>query len=410
MALIKPVRAYLYNREKVDPISVISPPYDVINGEKYEELAKIPYNSIHLIKNRTFPPPNTWYDKVAETFERWLEEGVVKSDDEAIFVYRQRAEFNGRIVQRIGFIALLYTHEWKGSKIIPHERTYELPKRDRYALITRTGFQFEPIFCVFEDDGEVKNLLEGFRSNRFFISGKGPDDVEHTVWKVTERGFISEVARIMESKSVMIADGHHRFEVAKRIGEEFGKRDTEHPASYVLTFLSPFKGEYDSVFPIHRGIRKKISIDRIGEYFHLLELPLDESGWNIFFERTRDRRGRFVMYLGGKAFGGYLKEEINSDMDPVVCKLDVAVLHHFFIDELFESEEDMAMNMFYTPYSAEGVRKVDNGELSVFFILPPPDIRAIFKIAEQKKMLPHKSTYFYPKIPSGIVFYKIKGR
>ncbi len=414
MAKVKAFKGYRYNSEKVDAVKALSPPYDVIEKALYLKLInENQYSYARIIKNHSFPPPESWYLTAKEILYQWIKDGIICEDDSlSVYIYKHRARFLDSEIERTGVISLLYNLEYKGKKIIPHERTYEIYKRDRFKLTMTTGFQLEPIFCIFPDeDGRGKKIINSMISKgSLLLKGEGVDGVHHEMWRVNERELISELAKFLEDKDVMIADGHHRFEVSKWVGEHLHKEGEDGPGRYALTFFSPFGGGDDAgVFSIHRGLKDEpfVSMARkvIEENFILQRLKDGEE--KAFFENTSNEKGRFVYFSeDGKIYGCFLKRK-DLDLNNPLTFLDVVLFHRFFMDILIPDEDERGKYIFYTPDPIKGIDMWKDGELKAFFLLPPFYIGHVFESAKASLKLPHKSTFFYPKIPSGIVFYKI---
>lgn len=405
MARIKELKGHRYNPEKVEPVKVLCPPYDVIEPQTFLKIINgNPYSFAHLVRAESLPPPQKWYGEVMERISRWIEEGLlIEESKSSLYVYRHTAEFLGERIERTGVICLLYNQEYRGKKIIPHESTYELFKKDRFILTVTTGFQLEPIFCIFPD-GEGEELINSAVPATLLLKGEGTDGIYHELWRVDDRDFIENFKRLMEDKDVMIADGHHRFEVSRMVAEHFHNNEK---GRYVLTFLVPFGDAPVGVFPIHRGLKKKVEgMERVlKENFVMEEIEKEEA--KDFFESSGNEKGRFVLFLKERVFGCFLKKEKGNEIQPLLLPFDVAVLHHFLIDRIIPDENERGSALYYTPNPEIGLRMLEEGEIESFFLLPRFHVGHVFEAAKASLKLPHKSTYFYPKIPSGMVFYKI---
>lgn len=411
MAKIVEFKGYRYNAEKVNPIDVLCPPYDIIEREMYLKIINgNPLSFANLIRSEFIPPPEGWYEEVKRKILDWIDRGILFEEEKpSIYIYRHRAQFSSRDIERTGIIALLYNRDSGGRRIIPHEKTYEVFKKDRFNLATITGFQLEPIFCIFPDhDEKVKNLIESGISSTPIIEGIGADGIYHLLCRKWDRDFVEDLKSLLSSKDLMIADGHHRFEASRMIGDYLEKMGEKGEVGrFVLSFIVPFSEAPIGVYPIHRGLKSAEGLERIlKENFFCIKIKEEEI--NSFFETNKKENGRFVLFRMDEIYACYLKKKKAEDIHPLLKPLDVAVLHHFLIDRILPEEDERGRLVHYTPYPEKGIEMFKNGEIGAFFLLPDFYVGHVFDAARISLKLPHKSTFFYPKISSGMVFYKIK--
>ena len=409
MAKIEAFKGYRYNPEKVNPNTALCPPYDIIERDMYLKIINgNPYSFAHLIRSETIPPPQGWYEQVKSKISDWIKNGVFLEEEEpSIYIYRHRTKFLGREIERVGIIALLYNRDSDGNRIIPHEKTYDIFKKDRFELTIATGFHLEPIFCIFPDhDEKIKKLIESGTSSTPVIKGEGADGIYHQLWKNHDDDFIENLKRLISNKDLMIADGHHRFEASRMVGDYFEKKG-ENVGRFMLAFIVPFSEAPIGVYPIHRGLKKTEGLERIlRENFVSAKIKEDEV--NSFFEENKKEKGKFLLFKRDEIYACYLKREKIAEIHPLLKNLDVAVLHHFLIDVFLPEEDERGKVLVYTSLPEQGIKMLRNGEIEAFIQLPDFYVGDVFEAARASLKLPHKSTFFYPKISSGMVFCKLK--
>ncbi len=409
MAKIKEFKAYRYNSEKLNPLDVICPPYDIIEREMYLKIINgNPYSFANLIRSEHIPPPHGWYEEIKNKIFFWIEDGIfIEEEKPSIYIYRHKTNFLDKEIERTGIIAVLYNRDWDGKRIIPHEKTYEIFKKDRFHLTITTGFQLEPIFCIFPDQDEsVKKLIESGISSKPLIEGNGSDGITHQLWRNWDTDFIESLKNLLSKKDLMIADGHHRFEASRMVGDYF-KKMGENSGEFVLSFIVPFSEIPIGVYPIHRGLKRKEGLDEV-LMENFVNIKINEKEIESFFENHKKEKGKFILFKKDGIYACYLKSEKLSQIHPLLKNLDVAVLHQFLIDILFPEEDERGKTLTYTPISEKGLEMLRNGEIEAFILLPNFYVGDVFEAARAELKLPHKSTFFYPKVSSGMVFYKLR--
>ncbi len=425
MPEIKPFRATSYDPEKAGRYEdLVAPPYDVISKEVQEDLyKKSDYNVIRLILGKKFPTDNekeNRYTRARECLENWMEKGILKKDqDEGIYVYAQDYEHEGVQLERVGFICLVKIDDSPEQNIMPHERTLSKPKEDRLDLIKQTRANLSPIFSVFDDSSTL--VLEKIKS---IIKDKEPSvDISlkkerDRLWHLTDQALVNDVARKIRDKKVFIADGHHRYEVAKTYRDLMrNDNNYKNEAEYVMMYLTDLsKPENLTVMATHRVIRTDAEWKDLMRKSHL----------NEFFDMTECTGLEELMKelesspKGEHAFGSYaegryifLKPKDNSRLKELVpndktgaCKdLDVSVLHSSVIEKMIE-HGNVTGDITYLREPSKAVDFVDGKTHRVAFFLKPTPVEQMRSVAEAGEMMPQKSTYFHPKLYTGLVFNK----
>ena len=403
MAEIKEFKAIYYNPGRVSLSKVVSPPYDIIDDEKKKYLNSLSeYNVVRLILNDSSLNP---YREAACLFEDWLAKGILVFDDqESLYIYAQRFRYNFQEYIRYGFIGLLKLEE-PGDKVLPHERTYAGPKEDRFKLLKEVRANLSPVFTIFPDsEKDVLNLLVKAVRDIQPLFNFEFDDMENTVWKISSPQVIRKIKTALRDKPILIADGHHRYEVAlwyrnlMRSQEDFPEVE---PFDYCMCYFAPIEQEGLLILPTHRMVKLTAPWEsyraKLEESFNIIEV---KSAQELFKEMSEGEK-RFGFY--NKRF--YLLEFRDKEIlrkEEHLDFLDVNILHKFILGEIINYRGEIS----YIEDAYQAIRLVEEGKYSGVFFLNPTPIADIIKVVQQNMRMPQKSTYFYPKILTGITFYK----
>ncbi len=351
MADVKPFRALRYDEANAGELeTLVAPPYDVITpADRDQYLARSPYNVVHL----TLPDSEA---DAARAFEEWQRDGVLVRDDEPAswLLAQEYVGPDGIRRTRNGIVASLRAEPYETGVVLPHERTHRGPKEGRLRLLRAVGAQLEPIFLLY--DGPALELPT-----------RPPDlEVEGArLWRVAG-------APDFSSTTLLIADGHHRYETALAFAEEGG-------SPYLMVVLVPTGQEGLTIFPTHRvverlaGVNGAESVAGVGDALaQLEELPRDRPAVALYRDgETRVVRGE----------------------EPA---LDAAFVESFHPE-----------GVTYTPRVEDAVAAVDSGRAEAAFLLRAPTIEQVRAVAERGETMPQKSTYFFPKLTSGLLFHPL---
>ncbi len=402
---IKSFKGITYNKEKVNIEDVVAPPYDVISPEEQEKYyKKSEYNIIRLILGKTYEndnETNNRYTRAREFFKKWLNEKILIQDsEEKIYYLEESFEVNDRRYKREGFIVLIKLEEFKKGNILPHEKTLRGPKIDRFNLIKECKANFSQIFGIFSDPSlESINLLKdcACRISPYF-SFKF-NKIDYSFWKLGDIEAINRIKEIMENKVIFIADGHHRYETALEYRNYMRKKlnvsdDIEYPFDYVMIYLCPMEDDGLIVLPTHRLVKNielniQNFIEEIKSYFDVTKVD----------GIRKIKINEFIFYDGENYYHLKLKNKIQN-------KLDVEILEDLIFKNVLKITEDEITNKTKIDYikdEKKGIELVNNKQYSALFIVNPPTIEQIKSIAIKKGILPQKSTYFYPKLLTGLV-------
>lgn len=401
MATIKGLKGIRYNPDKInDYESIVAPPYDVINGEEQDQLyAKDPYNVIRLILAKGEGEER--YSNAGDTFKDWLENSVLINEDEpAIYPYYQEFEFEGTNYTRKGFIAAVKVVDFDEKVVLPHEQTFRKHKEDRLKLTTACNANLSQVFSVYSDDGgAVEDLIDNSISQPI-IEVSTEDGVKNNFWKITDPDIIAKVSAGLAKNNLLIADGHHRYETALNYRnlqrEKYGEDSGDKPYDYVMMYLSRGGGEGLIINPTHRvvkniGIEIESFISKLEQLFDTEETTSLDAGSLGFDEMV------FIASGAAKKYKIRLKNKLEKNYE----NLAVMVLHNIIFKNYINEEE---AGVLYTKFESELSSLTGSGEYEGGFLLPKLNVDDIFEVVLDNVKMPHKTTYFYPKILSGLVF------
>ncbi|MDD5072740.1 MAG: DUF1015 domain-containing protein [Candidatus Omnitrophica bacterium] len=427
MTIIKPFRGYRYDPKTVGILSkAITPPYDVINKEQQASYYKNhPYNFIRLDLGKTFPKDNNRnnrYARAGDFLEEWIDKGILVRDPrESVYIYDQEYADGGRKRHRLGFISLARLEEDRTKGFLPHERTFRGPKLDRLNLMKETGANLSPIFSIVIDENKkVMNILRDFiKKNRPAVDVRF-EGTRNRIWLMSEAAAIRKLQRSVKSKRALIADGHHRYEVSLEYRDymrSHGKAAGPAALDYVMMYFATSDPSGLTILPTHRMVEGlpagsfRKNIDKIKKFFDIIHLDGKEK---MFAMMKADRKHTIGVYLGGRDYlclslkrrdaGGLIKSA-NSDYWK---NLDVVVLHRLVFDKALGIRgKEAERRISFTRDPRAALEWAAPGKGRAAFFLSPPALDEIKNIVKRQERMPHKTTYFYPKPPSGLVINKI---
>jgi uncharacterized protein (DUF1015 family) len=392
---------------------VVAPPYDVIDDAQRAELAaRSPYNVVELDLPRD-PGGGDPYEHAAELFGEWTEEGVLARDDEpTIWALEQDyAAPDGSRLTRRGFLARVRLAPY-GEGIRPHERTQPGPKEDRLRLTRATRHNLSPIFAL--HPGDAWRHLEPILGGDPWGEVTDAEGTTHRVWRVEDPAVHQAIGEELAPGELLIADGHHRYETSLAYQLEVGVGG---PADYVLMALVSLEDPGLTVFPTHRLIsgladdaaKQEALGTGLRELFDVEEVPTEQldpggtEGIGVFgYIDSHFKRG-FRLRLRETA----QLEEALANRSPAYRRLDAAILEELVLKGILGmSTEDIAAKrgIGYTPSIDEALAKLDAGDYQAAFLLRPTPVEQVREVAAAGETMPPKSTYFFPKLLTGLVF------
>jgi uncharacterized protein (DUF1015 family) len=413
VAEVLPLRAVHYDLAEVAIAGVVAPPYDVIDDAQRAELAaRSPYNVVELDLPRD-PGGGDPYEHAAELLEQWSNDGVLTRETEpTIWALEQDyvAPDGSRLTRR-GFLARVRLAPY-GEGIRPHERTQPGPKEDRLRLTQATRHNLSPIFSL--HPGDAWRHLEPALDGEPWGEVTDGDDTTHRVWRIDEPAVHEAVAAELASGELLIADGHHRYETSLAFQREVGEGG---PADYVLMALVSLEDPGLTVFPTHRLIsgladdpaKQEALGTGLKQLFDVADVsteqldPSGDEGVGVFGYIDSHFKRAFRLRLRETA---QLDEKM-ADRSPAYRRLDAAILEELVLEGILGmSTEDIAAKrgIGYTPSIEEAQSKLDAGDYQAAFLLRPTPIEQVRQIAAAGETMPPKSTYFFPKLLTGLVF------
>jgi len=421
MSIIYPFTGLRYNPQKIDSLSkVIAPPYDVIGSEEQEQLYQASsYNIIRLEYSKE-TSEDTWennrYTRAASDLHRWLEERILIQEDQPVFYwYEQQFSWEENNYCRDGLIATLKTEPYESNSVIPHEETLSKPKEDRLQLLRHGKTNFSPIFGLYPDrENKIENRCSFMKNYKPEIDFYDSNHQRHRLWLIKDPSLQKEIQSIFEPFTVFIADGHHRYETALKFSQEMaasGKTGYDHVLAVLVNLYSPGL----LILPTHRVLYHVPQLD-MPDFIGSLKNEFELEEWGNPQELYLNK---FLEYLQQKgqdcfAFGMatpenvYLCKQYNNSRASE--KLDVTWLQEKVLEEKIGLTQDSiksGQNLLYTRSAREALDLVVKGQAQVSFLLNPPGINQTIQMAQTSDRLPQKSTYFFPKLISGLVLNKL---
>ena len=434
MVEILPFKGFTYNKQKFEDFDdLMSPPYDIISEKMQKELyEKNPLNFVRLILGAQKPGDNETenkYTRAKKYLTKWIDDLVlVKSDNPAIYPYKVEYKINSKIKTFNGFFVLLKLDP--DYKLVrAHERTLSKPKEDRLNLMRACNSNLEPIQLLYIDKNDkIRNLIDS-ALNEPFIKVKGYDGFNHKLWKLEDENLLSKIQKDLKEKILFIADGHHRYQTAINYANELknksGNTNENAPFNYRMVILANIFDEGLSILQTHRLIKKSdINIEKILEKlkeFFIIEEKIvnvknykyNEISNEIKKQLETKTEHKFAMYLKGIYYLLTLKDEkimdnFAKDKSKVWRTLDVSILHNIILEYLMNINQDnLEDHVKYTRVDEEAVSFVEESKFDLSFLMNATKIDQLKAVAEAGEHMPQKSTYFLPKMLSGLVFYKM---
>jgi uncharacterized protein (DUF1015 family) len=437
---VEPFKAFRFDAAVVgDTGDCIAPPYDVISPDQQEELyQKNPYNLVRIIKgkiNDSDDGEDNQYTRAAVFLADWIDEGALKQDPaEAIYAYVQDFELAGRRYQRYSFVALGKLEEF-GAVVKPHEQLLRKPMIDRLNLKRATSADFGLVFMLYDDPRRVvETIVEDAAGAEPLIDFIDEQDVRHQLFAITAKDDVRQIVDMMSDKSCIIADGHHRYTTGLRYCEE----NSDPTARYQMMAFANVRQDGLIVLATHRIVCNLDGFDMEQLLFDLEErFEVVEFGFDSTKTKTRARqemleRMRAEHDSDKNAFGIYGSDEafyvavlkdtramdtVVPDKSPAWRALDVSILHKLILEELLgidEEKQTQGENLRYvkdTPTAIDdSIARIDAGEAQVALFMNPVKIQQLKMVTDAGERMPQKSTYFYPKVYSGLTINKLMKR
>jgi uncharacterized protein (DUF1015 family) len=429
MANIIPFRGVRYSGLNSARLSkVLAPPYDIIpTAQKKQLLAAHPLNVIRLIIGNPAHEKHTAadYQAAKKNFTAWRKKGALKREAKpSLYVYQQVFSVDGRKYRRTGFIGLSKLTPFGKTKggILAHEHTLSGPKADRLKVMKACHANFSCIFSLYPDKGGVERLLRKITKKKADINARFPQDVENRVWVVSDSVWIKELQRKIKSATLFIADGHHRYEtaLAYQAFRSGGKKSgSEKPHDYVQMMFVAMEDPGLVILPTHRMLPKRhvpsppLLLSRLSSLGEVVEYAGPLTGlkpWEWMAGLGKQEPTIGISFDGRKLYALRFSKETSrslllKDVSDAQKKLDVTLLHRLVLEPFFGiTREKVEHEISFTSRAMEAVDRLRRGEFGVVFFLNPTRIGQLRQVAMLRERMPQKSTYFYPKLVTGLVF------
>lgn len=435
MAKIIPFQGLRYNTQKINNLSkVTTPPYDVISPKEQDNFYAMHSNNIIRLElnkeQETDTDTNNKYTRAKDFLNQWIDEQILVFEDKpALYLYEQVFTLkNGETKSFKGFMTLVQLEEFSKKVVLPHEETLSKAKADRFNLMSTTNANFSQIYCLYMDPQKtITNAINEISQNKPDISFTAFDGILQNLWIVTDEAAIHTIQDGFADKQLFIADGHHRYETAlnyrNKMREEHPECDESALFNYVMMMLVEMDDPGLVVFPTHRMLKDL-------EYFNEEE-ALEKLSTQFDIEKTvstgniaDEMEQKLASLTEQKAFGFYTGKNyyytlVLKDLDAMkqavqgkseaYMGLDVSILHTLILHKVFGIDmENMAnqKNLVYTKQALEAVESVKDGAFQCSFLLNATKVHEIKDVSLANEKMPQKSTYFYPKIITGLVMNK----
>ena len=408
MSIVEPFKASYYNTDKVGNIKeVVCPPYDVIN-KKYEQELKerSDYNYVHM----TLKKADDSYEDLSKIFENWFADGIFETEEKPCFyLLQQEFEIKGRTYKRRGLFAQL---KLTGDHAIcAHERTHEGPKEDRMNMLKFMKANLSPNFIIYSaKEGEPSRIMLNKYSSvdPFFVVYDENEKVDYKLWKIDSEADIAIIENYFIDNDLMIADGHHRTEVATKFFLDHKKDDQNY--NYMMTYLSPVDDNL-VVFPTHRILTRKLDINellnKVSELFHIEQASSIEKMAAMVatkdeyaFGYAQDKKYICCTLKDSKC----LDEIFVAAEEKAYKAIDSFLLHNFVLAKLLgvtTKEGDLKYTI--DEVEAEQIAEEENG---CVFLMKSTSVEEVMKVSVSGFTMPQKTTYFFPKLLSGLLIRK----
>ncbi|MBI5848537.1 MAG: DUF1015 domain-containing protein [Nitrospirae bacterium] len=410
MAEVVPFKGVLFNVPKVSKSSgeeLLAPPYDIITPEDRLVLyAKSPYNIVRIdfgIKNPEDNEHENRYTRAKASLESWLkEEALVSSRRPGFYCYEVAYTMQGKKLTLRGFLGLVKLEALGKGNIHPHEYTHSKPKKDRLDLMRYCEANISPIFSIYNSpEKKASGILQDKSREKPYIEAMDASGSVHRLWQIDDDKSVGAITAELANKAVFIADGHHRYETALEYQKEMQKKEgpsgSPRPYDYVLMFLANMADEGLTILPTHRLVKEfpADALEQLSADFDIREMKITDD----IPSAIAGRRDMYGLYTGGDTWHSlsYKGEGIHG-VPPELRDLDVTILHDLIFKQILDIEA-----VSYEMNLEKCLQAVRSGDFSAAFFLNPTGVYDVERVALASLRMPPKSTYFYPKLMTGMV-------
>jgi uncharacterized protein (DUF1015 family) len=410
MAEVVPFKGVLFNVPKVSKSSgeeLLAPPYDIITPEQQQELSdKSPYNIVKIDFGKKYPDDNEQenrYTRAKALIENWLrEEVLISSKTPSFYAYEISYAIEGRQLTLRGFLGLVKLEALGKGNIHPHEYTHSKPKKDRLDLMRYCEANISPIFSLYNSpEKRASSLVAEVSQAKPYIEAEDRDGAVHRIWQIENSESVNVIKAELEGKAIFIADGHHRYETALEYQREMQKKEglseRPRPYDYILMFLANMADEGLTILPTHRLVKDlpADALEQLSADFDMREMKISDD----IPSAIAGKREVYGLYTGGNTwYSLHYKGEGIHGVPPALRDLDVTVLHDLIFKQLLDIEA-----VSYEMNVQKCLQAVQSGEFRAAFFLNPTGVYDVERVALASLRMPPKSTYFYPKLMTGMV-------
>ena len=434
---VKPFKAFRFDETIVGDVgNCIAPPYDCLNAVQQDELhKKSKYNIVRIIKGKTTASDNAednQYTRAADYLRAWIAKGALKQDSgEAIYAYVQDFQLAGAQFQRLSFIGLAKLEEF-GRNVRPHEQTLIGPKIDRLNLRRAAAAEFGLVFMLYEDEQKIADrIVENAARGKPLVDWLDEQNVRHRLFAITAADDIEQITKMMLEKSCIIADGHHRYEAALN----YYKETADLAAGYQMTAFVNTRHEGLLILATHRlvGNLEDFCLEKLlaemEKYFEVTTFEFDSDQTKteakqkmltqMKAEHDRDKNAFGIHTANNAFYVAVLKNKqamdlVAADMSCAWRSLDVSVLGKLIFEKLLGIDEKKLASGAHLEYVKdtgtavdESIKRVDAGQKQTAFFMNPVKMQQLKLVTEAGEKMPQKSTYFYPKVYTGLTINKL---
>ena len=436
MAEIRPFRGLRYQVSRVgDLAAIISPPYDIISPQEQRALyARSPYNVVRLefgVEHPSDSETDNRYTRAAADLRRWLAEGVLAYDERpALYVYDQEFRHQGTAYRRRCLLARVRLEEWPAGVVRAHENTMARPKEDRLRLLRATRANLSPVLALYRDqDRRIAHALDEALAEKSPTAVAEVGNDRHTLWAIDDEGALAPLTGLFESLPLYIADGHHRYETALNYRKERRAAALawtgDEPQNFVLIGLTAAEDEGLLVLPIHRLVQfpslDEEPLQTLARYASIEQVDGATGEPDAALSRLlalMEERGRSASAFGlcgpgdGRLFlvtvedAASLVQRLCPDCPAEWRDLDVAVLHFALLGMVLRINPDPIEeggSVTTIDDARQAYQAVRDGRYSAAFLLNPVPVAQVLEIADAGRRMPRKSTFFHPKLATGLV-------
>jgi uncharacterized protein (DUF1015 family) len=430
MADLRAFRGFRYDLGRAGALSeLVAPPYDVIDAPLQQKLYdQSPYNSIRLELTKDEPgdtATSNRYTRAAQALNGWINDNVVRQDTlRNLYVVEQEFTVEGRSYKRRGFIARVRLELFGTGRIFPHEETMSGPKEDRLKLYRATAMNLSPVFGLYPDDSnEIFGRIEPLLLNTLPLEAKDHLGVVSRVWPITDEKVITSVLSGMAEKPVFIADGHHRYETGLKYRDEVQAAGMasgdEHASNFVMMMLVSMSDPGLIILPTHRlvsgfpGLNSAKLAEALSPHFTLTPVADGQTAWDeiemdgsqslLAFHTKADNAWHLAKFNSPA-----LMAELAKDHTDDWRELGVSILHVAALNKLLAEKTGGTPSCKYVHLLSEVEESIAGGGSDLSVLVPPASMAHVESIAGNREKMPPKSTYFYPKLLTGLVYNSLK--